>query len=200
MKLPLNCDAHYYSQFMSRSQSRAIFDWLNVRFDLNEPEFIEMPDGSEVNIFPWRMIFLEPRLEKSGLFSSHHGRHAAWFPLLSRLQQQIAELTGVEFSVAVCLYYPDGKESLSFHSDLSAFGPTDIIASISLGVEREFLIRSQNNDEEQHCVTLEDGSLLIMGEDFQDMYQHALASTPKAIGPRFNISFRQFAWPNEVSV
>ncbi|TMN89927.1 alpha-ketoglutarate-dependent dioxygenase AlkB, partial [Pseudoalteromonas sp. S558] len=67
--------------------------------------------------------------------------------------------------------------------------------SISLGAEREFLIRSQSNIQEQHSLTLEDGSLLIMGKGFQDNYQHALASAPKATRPRFNISFRQFAWP-----
>ncbi|CAM4168198.1 alpha-ketoglutarate-dependent dioxygenase AlkB [Pseudoalteromonas ostreae] len=197
MKLPLNCDAHYHSQFMSRSQSRAMYDWLTSHFDLTQPELMQMPDGNEVKICPWRMIFLDPKLEQSQLFPLYHGRRAIWFPLLSQLQQQIAELTGVEFSVAVCLYYPDGAESLSFHSDLPAFGPTDIIASISLGAEREFLIRSANNSKDQHSVTLENGSLLIMGQGFQDMYQHALASAENVTSPRFNISFRQFFWPKK---
>ncbi|WP_405597773.1 MULTISPECIES: alpha-ketoglutarate-dependent dioxygenase AlkB [unclassified Pseudoalteromonas] len=195
MKLPLSCDASYHSQFMPRSQSTAIYEWLISHCNLNEPEFMQMPDGSKIRIFPWRMIFLDPKLEQSQLFPSYHGRHSAWFPLLGQLQQQITDLTGVEFSVAVCLYYPDGEESLSFHSDLPAFGPTDIIASISLGAEREFLIRSQSNTQEQHSLTLEDGSLLIMGKGFQDNYQHALASAHKATRPRFNISLRQFAWP-----
>ncbi|OHU90579.1 MULTISPECIES: alpha-ketoglutarate-dependent dioxygenase AlkB [Pseudoalteromonas] len=196
MKLALSRDAHYYSQFMSPQQSQAIFDWITSNFDLSEPEKVTMPDGHEVSIWPWKMIFVEPTLVDPAVFPKHHGRRVPWPPILAELQQQIAKRTGVEFSVGVCLYYPDGEEALGFHCDLPAFGPTDVIASISLGAEREFLIREQQNPDEQHSITLEDGSLLVMGKGFQDEYEHAVAKGDKQTGPRFNISFRQFRWPN----
>ncbi|MCE2595956.1 alpha-ketoglutarate-dependent dioxygenase AlkB [Motilimonas cestriensis] len=200
MKLPLKCNAQYYSQFMSPKQSSALFNWLVANLDLNQPEVIQLPNGKETHILPWRMIFLDPQLAQSQLFPSQHGRCATWFSLLTQLQQQIADLTGITFSVAVCLYYPDGEESLGFHSDLPAFGATDVIASISLGAERAFLIRSQDDIEKQYELNLEDGSLLVMGKGFQDNYEHALAKGNKATKPRFNISFRQFSWPDEHSL
>ncbi|CAH9053956.1 hypothetical protein PSECIP111951_00928 [Pseudoalteromonas holothuriae] len=192
MKLPLTRDAHYYSQFMSPSQSKALFEFLMDNYDLSEPEVIDFPDGSQKQILPWRMIFLDTQLAESGGFALHHGRQATSFELLEQLRQEIVKLTGCELAVAVCLYYPDGEESLGFHSDLPAFGSTDVIASISLGAQREFLIRSQTNHDEQHHVTLESGSLLVMGKGFQDIYEHALAKGDSTTGPRFNISFRRF--------
>ncbi|WP_105167462.1 alpha-ketoglutarate-dependent dioxygenase AlkB [Pseudoalteromonas sp. T1lg23B] len=194
MKLALSCDAHYYSQFMSTEQSQALFEWLKSNFDLTEPEKLKMPNGEEVCILPWRMIFVSPEFDNNDVFSEHHGRRAPWFPLLEQLRQQIKDCTGIEFSVGVCLYYPDGEEYMGFHTDLPAFGSTDVIASISLGAEREFLIREQNNPEIQQSVTLGDGSLLVMGNGFQDQYEHAVAKGSKETGPRFNISFRQFKW------
>ncbi|CAM4046285.1 alpha-ketoglutarate-dependent dioxygenase AlkB [Pseudoalteromonas byunsanensis] len=199
MKLALSCDAHYYSQFMSRQQSQAIFDWIASSFDLSDPEKVTLPHGEEVSIWPWKMIFIEPQLADTDAFPQCHGRRVPWPPLLAQLQQQIAQCTGVEFSVGVCLYYPDGEEYMGFHTDLPAFGPTDVIASISLGAEREFLIREQNNPDIQHNLTLEDGSLLVMGKGFQEQYEHAVAKGTKQTGPRFNISFRKFKWAESIT-
>ncbi|TMP67820.1 hypothetical protein CWB76_16230 [Pseudoalteromonas sp. S1609] len=192
MKLPLSCDAHYYSHFMSTAQSETLFKWLRSNYDLEEPEVIDFPDGSQKPILPWRMIFLDSQLAKSGSFSLHHGRQTKSFPLLEELRQQITERTGCNLAVAVCLYYPNGQESLGFHSDLPAFGSTDVIASISIGAQREFLIRSKTITHERYNITLENGSLLLMGKGFQDNYEHAIAKGDDTIGPRFNISFRRF--------
>lgn len=74
--------------------------------------------------------------------------------------------------VALCLYYPNGEESLSFHR------------------ERDFLLRHQNKIDKQYRLSLEKGSLLVMGKGFQDSYQRALAKGTQATKPRFNISFR----------
>ncbi|BBN80549.1 hypothetical protein PA25_05340 [Pseudoalteromonas sp. A25] len=199
MKLPLACNAYYYSNFMSDELSTSLLNWLMSEFDLSQPEELEFPDGTRSSILPWRMMFLAPNLASSDQFPLHHGRRADTCAELEQLRHQIAQCTGVNLAVAVCLYYPNGEESLGFHSDLPAFGSTDVIASISLGAQREFLIRSQNNLSEQQSVTLEHGSLLVMGKGFQDMYEHAVARGAVDMGPRFNISFRQFGYrQNEV--
>ncbi|MBD1583121.1 alpha-ketoglutarate-dependent dioxygenase AlkB [Pseudoalteromonas sp. S16_S37] len=192
MKLPLTCNAYYDSNFMSDELSTSLFNWLMSEFDLSKPEELEFPDGTRGTILPWRMMFLEPNLASSKQFPLHHGRRAATCSELEQLRQQIAQSTGVNLEVAVCLYYPNGEQSLGFHCDLPAFGSTDVIASISLGAPREFLIRANNDHNEQHSLILEHGSLLVMGKGFQDTYQHALAHGTADTGPRFNISFRQF--------
>nr|WP_246239984.1 alpha-ketoglutarate-dependent dioxygenase AlkB [Pseudoalteromonas caenipelagi] len=190
--MPLSRDAHYYSQFVSDELSQSLFDWLMNSFDLSTPETIELPDGTKRSILPWRMMFLEPNLANSGQFPVHHGRCSVSCDLLEQLRQQIIQITGVNLQVAVCLYYPNGKHNLGFHSDLPAFGSTDTIASISLGAEREFLIRSQHDHNEQYSITLKHGSLLVMGKGFQDVYEHAITEGECDSGVRFNISFRRF--------
>ncbi|WP_440056291.1 alpha-ketoglutarate-dependent dioxygenase AlkB (plasmid) [Pseudoalteromonas sp. T1lg65] len=192
--LPLDCSAHYYPQFMTHSQSHALFTWLSENCDLTTPDTATMPTGEVLDIWPWKMMFVDPKLVDPSVFPAEHGRRQAWCPLIEQLQQQIKEITGIEFSVGVCLFYPNGEESMGFHTDLSAFGPTNVIASISLGAERNFLIRSQSNPELLHDITLEDGSLFIMGEGFQNNYEHAIAKGNEQTGPRFNITFRQFGW------
>ncbi|MCO7189153.1 MULTISPECIES: alpha-ketoglutarate-dependent dioxygenase AlkB [unclassified Pseudoalteromonas] len=193
MKLPLHCESSYDPDFLSDAQSQALFQLLTEHFDVSQPEIITLPNGTDMPILPWKINLLAPSLAESGKFERHHGRQHPWFPLIEQIHQRIAELTGLEFAVCVCLYYPDGKQSMDFHCDLSAFGPTNVIASLSIGAERTFLIRNETDHQEHYEIELENGSLFLMGPGFQSKYQHAIARGPQGTGPRFNLTFRQFA-------
>ncbi|WP_125721679.1 alpha-ketoglutarate-dependent dioxygenase AlkB [Pseudoalteromonas rubra] len=191
MQLELTCEAHYEANFLTEEQSQALFQWLSEHFDLSQPETIVMPDGSDMAILPWKVNLLSPDLIESGLFERHHGRQSPWCPLIDTIHQRLVERTGLSFPVCVCIYYPDGDEWMDFHCDLSAFGSTNVIPSLSLGAKRTFQIRSQTDHQELHSIELENGSLFIMGNGFQSQYQHAVPRSPGA-GPRFNLTFRQF--------
>ena len=86
---------------------------------------------------------------------------------------------------------------MEFHSDPSAYGPTDCIASLSLGADRDFSFRSVENHSDIHTIALASGSLLIMGEHCQDRYEHAVPRCPGCTEPRLNITFRKFGWGEE---
>ncbi|QZO15320.1 alpha-ketoglutarate-dependent dioxygenase AlkB [Pseudoalteromonas piscicida] len=198
MKLPLidNAEAEYIPAFLTKAESHSLYQWLIKHCDLSQPEIITLPNGENTEIRPWKMMFVEPRLEDPAVFPSYHGRRQTWPDLIALIQQRLQTQIGIEFSVCVCIFYPDGEEYMDFHSDLSAFGPTNVIASLSLGAERLFQVRHQENPDEQFEQLLEDGSLFIMGNGFQTQFQHAVPPAPKEIGARFNLTFRQFAWPN----
>ena len=83
---------------------------------------------------------------------------------------------------------------MAYHSDPSAYGNTDCIASVSLGAEREFLLRDQENPDETYSYLLENGSLIIMGEHCQEHYEHAVPPDPTCHAPRINLTFRKFGW------
>ncbi|WP_125779544.1 alpha-ketoglutarate-dependent dioxygenase AlkB [Pseudoalteromonas rubra] len=191
MTLPLQCESSYEPGFLSDSESQALFQWLSEHFDLSQPETIKMADGSDVAILPWKMNLLSPELIASGQFERHHGRQSPWFPLIDTIHQRLVERTGLSFPVCVCIYYPDGDEWMDFHCDLSAFGSTKVIPSLSIGAKRTFQVRSQADHQDLHSIELENGSLFIMGSGFQTQYQHAVPRAPEA-GPRFNLTFRQF--------
>lgn len=192
MNLNLACDAFYHSNFIPADCAQQLTNEITKKFDLNKPEQIKLPDGRELSIWPWKMNFLSPRLYASKKFSSHHGRSTLAFDGLEAVMHAVNTLLETEFDVCVCLYYPNGDEYIDFHSDLPAFGPTDTIASLSIGATRNFIIRDGNSNEEVLNLELENCSLLIMGEGFQTMYEHALQKNERIRSDRFNFSFRKF--------
>tara|TARA_Y100000034_G_C6856015_1_gene389008 strand:+ start:61 stop:642 length:582 start_codon:yes stop_codon:yes gene_type:complete len=193
MKLSLECEAFYYRNFIDEVSSSCIIDYLKKHFDLNELEKIELPGSEAFHIKPWKFNFLSEELKEKNLFPDHHGRHYAAFPELTELFQKVNQKLKTKFDVCVCLFYPDGKEFIDFHHDYPAFGPTNIIASLSLGAPRNFLIREQTTKVITQRILLESNSLLVMGEGFQEKYEHSLPADPETSTPRFNFTFRQFA-------
>ena len=74
-----------------------------------------------------------------------------------------------------------------------AYGDTNIIPSISLGEEREFQLR-ENATQEIYNITLENGSMIIMGENCQKNYEHALPPHSKYKNARINLTFRKYGF------
>lgn len=196
MKLPLACDATYYENFLSKEESAAIFNWIceNCPDVLTDREIV-LENGTVVTRAHGKIMFVDEELTSFSLFYKAHGKRIAWPPLLRALKDKVERLTGIEFSVCVCIYYKNGEEGGSFHTDLPSFGDTSFIPSISLGEQREFLIRRKSDHSEQFSIELADGSMIIMGKGFQDEYEHALPFNPKYQNPRINLTFRPFNWP-----
>jgi alkylated DNA repair dioxygenase AlkB len=71
--------------------------------------------------------------------------------------------------------------------------PGDIIASISLGAKRKFVLRHidyKSNDIDKYIFDLDNGSLLIMNDSAAKLHwKHSLPKM-KNTGPRINITFR----------
>jgi len=89
-------------------------------------------------------------------------------------------------------YYRNGKDYIGFHSD-SEVNKGDLIASISLGTTRKFVLRHKKwkeNETDKIEFELIGGSLLIMRGDTQDHWKHALIKQPKVEGSRINLTFR----------
>ena len=193
MRLPLQCEAYYFRDFIELELAQSITEYLCQSFNFEDFEIIEIPERGAIPIIPWKMNFLSPRLAKLNMFSSHHGRSCEAFPDMLTLMEKVNAKLNTQFDVCVCLYYPDGHEYLDFHTDYSAFGPVNKIASLSIGAERQFMIRERGNRERISLeLQLEDRSLLVMGDNFQNLYEHALVKQPHIKLPRFNFTFRQF--------
>ena len=111
--------------------------------------------------------------------------------------------------------YNGGQESVGYHSDqLTYLGPRAVIASISLGVAREFRVRrvvpmdaetkrADRSTEEadlegQISIHLPHNSLLVMHAEMQEEWKHSIAPTatiephPIAGNKRINITYRNY--------
>eukprot|EP00123_Amoebidium_parasiticum_P009264 comp19372_c0_seq1/m.22329 comp19372_c0_seq1/g.22329 ORF comp19372_c0_seq1/g.22329 comp19372_c0_seq1/m.22329 type:complete len:223 (-) comp19372_c0_seq1:135-803(-) len=103
------------------------------------------------------------------------------------------------FDVCLCNYYPDGSSNIGWHADderdLVRGAP---IASISLGAERYFDLRSKHPISTgrgpakviNHRMTVQDGCLLLMAGDTQINYKHAVPIQKKVPNGRINLTFR----------
>ena len=88
--------------------------------------------------------------------------------------------------------YRDGTDSMGYHSDNETeLGPRPTIASISLGDRRRFVLRHRVT-REQWSWDLGHGDLLVMRDESQSDYAHAVPKTSRPVGPRMNLTFRLF--------
>lgn len=114
-------------------------------------------------------------------------------PTLARLRSQISAFTGVPFNSVLCNLYRDGDDAMGMHSDSEPeLGPEPVIASLSLGAERRFVLRARTpKDAPAQALTLGDGSLLVMRGSTQREFKHGVPRAKGALGPRINLTFRR---------
>ncbi|MEO1452156.1 MAG: alpha-ketoglutarate-dependent dioxygenase AlkB, partial [Bacteroidota bacterium] len=86
-----------------------------------------------------------------------------------------------------------GQDSMGWHSDDEPeLGSNPVIASISLGAERDFQLRHKSrSDLPTETLRLTHGSLLLMAGPTQHHWKHQLPKRKRVSEPRINLTFRQ---------
>ncbi|QSQ31351.1 alpha-ketoglutarate-dependent dioxygenase AlkB family protein [Xanthomonas translucens] len=117
-----------------------------------------------------------------------------WPPALQPLRERLAAETGVAFNSVLANRYRDGRDAMGWHSDdETELGPHPLIASLSLGATRRFVLRHRQQPALRQVLELSAGGLLLMGGQTQRLYRHALPRTAKPVGERINLTFRNIA-------
>jgi alkylated DNA repair dioxygenase AlkB len=95
------------------------------------------------------------------------------------------------FNSVLLNYYRNGQDSMGWHSDdEKELGRNPTIVSLNLGETRRFLIRHKIDKNLKKEILLTHGSLLIMTDEMQHYWQHAVPKEPKKQQPRINLTFR----------
>ena len=170
-----------------------MFDEITGNYDVTS-KGVPMADGTVYIAETAAFLFADAELVSHDMFSAVWGGRAPWPEKLARVRDRIAEATGIRFEVARCVYYRDGTEGMGFHVDDPAYGTTEVIASLSLGAEREFGLRSLTDPNDEFRIKLAHGSLLCMGKHCQARYKHALFRSDSCTEPRINLTFRRYGW------
>ena len=114
-----------------------------------------------------------------------------WTPSLQQVRERLQQHTGKRFNSALLNRYRDGDDAMGWHSDNEPeLGSDPLIASVSLGGARRFLLRRRDNHARRAEVTLDHGDLLLMGGGSQRHYQHSLPRTTRPVAERINLTFR----------
>lgn len=152
---------------------------------------------------PWRADtvvvygkrYLQPRLtawygEASYTYSGLTLQALPLTPLLEQLRATVEHVTGRHYNSVLLNYYRDGADSMGMHSDDEPeLGPQPVIASLSYGATRTFILRHRRHRRTVR-LDLTDGSLLLMAGALQAHWLHGINKTAKVVGPRLNLTFR----------
>jgi len=116
-----------------------------------------------------------------------------WTPELLALKAWVDAVVGAAFNSVLANYYRDGRDSMGEHADDEPeLGPSRdnvLIASVSLGARRRFLLRDRRRRTTQE-LALGDGNLLVMGGTTQRYFTHRVPRTAESVAPRMNLTFR----------
>jgi alkylated DNA repair dioxygenase AlkB len=115
-------------------------------------------------------------------------------PFPEVLREMVVRLeaeSGVRFNTALGNRYRDGRDGVSWHADDEReLGPDPVIASLSLGAPRRFLLRKRDDHSVTMAFELTHGSLLWMSGTTQTHWEHSIPKTTRSVGTRINLTFR----------
>jgi len=192
-QLPLASNTQYIKSFLDKEESEKLYQYLIQNHDLSNQKANTI-DGVSHALEHGKIMFMDINLYKHNkLPKSLWGQTAVWPKELIAVKKKVEKHTGTKFQVCVLIYYQDGNVGVGYHSDFVAFGDTSLIPSLSLGEERVFYLRDKQNHTE-YSIKLENGSLLIMGENCQELFEHSLPIDPKYKNPRINLTFRTYGF------
>ena len=117
---------------------------------------------------------------------------SSWTETLQQIRTQLERSVGVQFNSVLLNYYRNGEDSMGWHRDNEReLGPEPLIASISLGQTRRFLMQHVKHKHLRWKADLESGSALIMAGQTQKNWRHSLPKSKSRNQPRINLTFRR---------
>jgi len=115
-----------------------------------------------------------------------------WPRALDALRHRLQEALRTPFNSVLANRYRDGRDAMDWHSDNEPeLGAEPVIASVSLGATRRFVLRHRAQPARKFALELAHGSLLVMRGATQRHWQHALPRTARPVGERINLTFRE---------
>ncbi len=115
---------------------------------------------------------------------------AEWTPLMLRVKGRMEGVAG-PLDGGLVQVYPDGDAGIGWHEDK---GTPEVIASLSLGAEREFAfgVGPVSKCQETWRRRLAHGSLLLIPAATNEAFKHRLPLAKRIKSPRVNVTLRRF--------
>jgi alkylated DNA repair dioxygenase AlkB len=177
----------YYESWLSPAEARDVFEELRR----------ETPWKSESIRIAGKLIPV-PRLtawvgdpEAVYTYSGVRNEPSPWTPRLADLRERASAAASAPLNSVLLNYYRNGRDSMGWHADDEReLGRNPVIASLSLGAPRRFLLRHEKKRGKSVSLVLGHGSLLVMAGATQHHYRHAVPKEDDS-GERINLTFRR---------
>jgi alkylated DNA repair dioxygenase AlkB len=189
-RIPMEDGAIYYLQEFFPAQAAEAF--MN--------QLIDEVSWRAENIVVWGKTYPQPRLTAwygdkgaSYTYSGIYLEPLPWTPTLMEIKNRVEKIAGTDFNSVLLNYYRNHRDSMGLHSDDEPeLGRRPIIASLSLGEERTFILKHKTRrDLSRARLKLASGSLLLMKGETQHNWKHGIEKEKRPCGPRINLTFRQ---------
>jgi alkylated DNA repair dioxygenase AlkB len=149
-------------------------------------------------IVMWGKAYKQPRLtawygEEGRVYkySSIELDPLPWTEGLLEIKARVEDASKHQFNSVLLNYYRDDRDSVGMHSDDEPeLGERPIIASLSLGEERTFVMIHKRKKAEPLRLRLASGSILLMKGETQRNWRHGIPKETRHCGPRVNLTFR----------
>lgn len=115
-------------------------------------------------------------------------------PALRALTDRVMAATGLAFDHVLLNRYRDGEDHMGLHADDEPeLGESPQIAALSLGARRRFVLQPKPKKlrHKKVVLTLEPGSLLVMGGRIQHAWRHGVPKQATVREERVNVTFRR---------
>ena len=113
-----------------------------------------------------------------------------WNSVLNEIKDDIELATSQKFNSVLGNLYRDGSDSMGLHADdEKELGENPVIASFSLGEERDIYFKHKNKNI-SFSIPQESGKLIVMSGSTQKYWKHGIKKTKKIKKPRINLTFR----------
>ena len=184
----VNGSVRYFPDFLEADVADNYFDRLMRHINWRQPV---------VRIFGKAMP--SPRLSAwyaddgmNYIYSGYEEKLQPWLPALLEVKEKIEEVIRHPLNGVLANLYRDGNDSVGWHSDDEPeLGPNPVIASVSLGAQRNFKMRPRKKHQGDSIqIELSHGSLLLMTGETQHYWLHSIPKSRGFVEPRINLTFR----------
>lgn len=174
--------------FLSQEKADQLFVTLTQELNWRQDQIAMF--GKRVNIPRLQCFQGEPEIHYR--YSGLSLISEPWHPIINKIKQQIEALSEHRFNSVLINQYRNGQDSMGWHSDDEAeLGENPVIASLSIGQSRRFLLRHRfDKNISQQELLLNSGSLLIMSGQIQHYWHHSVPKTSRPSEGRINLTFR----------
>ncbi|AYV75260.1 MAG: hypothetical protein Terrestrivirus1_134 [Terrestrivirus sp.] len=188
-----DADVFYYKGFVSDELGTKLYETIKGLFEQENTKKIKYGENF-YKLNRKTIAFVSPDLNIDVIpkIWGHEISIIKFDENLIKLKEMIEEKTNFKFNICLANYYENGKKTIGWHADNEEKGSTSCIASISMGVTRDFKFRIKDQLDACLTIPLESNSLLIMAKNCQELYQHSVPPNKECTEPRLNLTFRLF--------
>ncbi len=179
----------WYPNFLDNNQSNKLLEYL-----LNEVNWKIVPRTSNEGVC-YNLPRLQNWMANPGINAQLYqkGEPLPWSDQILEIKNKLEQLYYPStFDYVLMNLYRDGSDKIGLHHDDEAQGDdNNVIASVSVGAMRRFIVVPMKGKKPKYKYNLTHGSLIVMRGDMQKGWKHMIPVESGLKEPRVNLTFRK---------